>query len=149
MIAATRRSFARALLLALCLGSLAPAAALAAAAPSSTGSNSGSGAFEPGLPQSSATVPTQTATTPPVVVSTSSSSSATFTGTDALLVALGAIAILAGIAYFIWSDSRHHVRRAAAAGTTPAGTGRGSKAAPKSRKLTPAERRRRKRGRAR
>jgi hypothetical protein len=59
--------------------------------------------------------------------------------------------VLTGIAFFIWRDAR---RRAPVRGTAdatagmPGGPSRGSKAPPKPRKLSPAERRRRKRGRA-
>jgi len=156
MIFVTRRSALLALFLAICLG-LAPAAALAAGAPSSAASNAASNVTTNplgALPSPPVTVPTQTATTAPAVVTTSSSAGGAFSGTDALLVAIGAIVVIGGIAYFIWSDSRHHVRLlrragAAAAGPATNGPGRGSKAPHKSRKLTPAERRRRKRGRAR
>ncbi len=141
-----RRS-ALALILGVCVVLLAPATTLAAGSPSSAAQ----GAFGVGLPQSSAPTPTQTQTIAPVVT-TSSSAGGSISGTDALLVGVGAIVVLGAIAYFIWSDSRHHVRllrRAAPAGTATGNPGRGSKAPPKSRKLTPAERRRRKRGRAR
>ena len=141
-----RRS-ALAVILGVCLALLLPAVALAAGSSSSAAQ----GAFGVGLPQSSAPTPTQTQPVAPVVT-TSSSAGGSINSTDALLVALGAIVVLGAIAYFIWSDSRHHVRalhRAAAANGTTGGPGRGSKAAPKSRKLKPAERRRRKRGRAR
>jgi len=182
MIAVTRRS-ALVLLVGLCLALLLPAGALAApysggaapssgaapsggAAPAPSGSPSGSssggvspssaaqGAFGVGLPQNSppTPAPTQTQAVTPVAT-TAGSAGGSVSGTEALLVALGAIVVLGVIAYFIWSDSRHHVRllrRAApASGPPTGGPGRGSKAPPKSRKLTPAERRRRKRGRAR
>ena len=145
-----RRS-ALALILGVCLALLPPAAAFAAGSASGSASSAAQGAFGIGLPQSSAPTPTQTQTIAPVVT-TSSSAGGSLSGTDALLVAAGAIVVLGAIAYFIWSDSRHHVRllrRAAPAGTATGNPGRGSKAPPKSRKLTPAERRRRKRGRAR
>ena len=138
-----------ALILAICLASLLPAAAFAAAAGSP--SSAAQSAFGFGLPQSSAPTQTQAQTITPVVT-TSSSAGGSISSPDALLVALGAVVVLAAIAYFIWSDARHHVgllRRAAPAGTATGAPGRGSKAAPKSRKLKPAERRRRKRGRAR
>lgn len=141
------RRLALVLTLGICAASLSPATALAANAPSSAAGNP----FGVGLPQSSAQTPTQTLTTAPVV--TTSSAAGSFSGTDALFVALGAAAILGGIAYFIWNDSRRHVRLlrrdGATAAGTPTGASRGSKAPTKSRKLKPAERRRRKRGRAR
>jgi hypothetical protein len=65
-----------------------------------------------------------------------------------LAIVLGAVIVLGGIAYYIWRDAR----RRAPARTADAlgGTGRraGSKPPPKPRKLSPAERKRRKRGRA-
>jgi hypothetical protein len=61
-------------------------------------------------------------------------------------IAVGAIVILAGISFFIWRDAR---RRAPVKQGVVAATAGGSKPRPKSRKLSPAERRRRKRGRAR
>jgi hypothetical protein len=141
---------------------LSPAAALAApysggAAPTGASSPGGvspssaaQGAFGVGLPQSSAPTPTQTQPVAPVVT-TSSSSGGSLSGTDTLLIAVGAILVLGAIAYFIWSDSRHQVRllrRAVPASAADGSPGRGSKARAKSRKLKPAERRRRKRGRA-
>jgi hypothetical protein len=60
------------------------------------------------------------------------------------------VIVLGGIAFFIWRDARRRapVRTADAYGD---GTGRraGSKAPPKQRKLSAAERKRRKRGKAR
>ena len=60
--------------------------------------------------------------------------------------------VIGGISYFIWFDARKHAPkrgRLAAAGVGAAGRRAGSKPPPKPRKLSPAERRRRKRGRAR
>jgi hypothetical protein len=61
---------------------------------------------------------------------------------------VGAIVVLGGIAFFIWRDARRRAPvKAGAVGTD--GRGRtGSKPPPKPRKLSPAERKRRKRGRA-
>jgi len=115
-------------------------------------SSAAQGAFGVGLPQSSAPTPTQTQASVPLVTTSANNAGGSLSSTDALLVAVGAIVVLAVIAYFIWSDSRHRVRalrHAATAGGSNGGPNRGSKAPPKSRKLTPAERRRRKRGRAR
>ena len=62
---------------------------------------------------------------------------------------IGAVVVLGGIAFFIWRDARRRApaRPAEALG----GTGRraGSKPPPKPRKLSAAERKRRKRGKAR
>ena len=119
--------------------------------------------LSPGLPQSQTPTPTAPATTTPAAPSpsapvvtnpsTSSSSGGGFTGTDAVVIALGAMAVLGGISFFIWRDARRRapLRHRTAAATAGAG-GRsrsGSKPTPKQRKLSPAERRRRKRGRAR
>lgn len=109
--------------------------------------------FSPGVPQAPITVPTQTA--PPVATAPAtgtSTSGSGLSGGSAVAIAIGALIVLGGISYFIWRDSRRHVRMrpsgADAAGTVTGGS-RGSKAPPKPRKLSPAERRRRKRGRAR
>ncbi len=94
-----------------------------------------------------------TSTTTPTVVNTSTGSSAgarSFSGTSALIIVIGAVVILGGISYFIWHDARRRAPVRETAGV-PGAEGRskpGSKPAPKPRKLSPAERRRRKRGRA-
>jgi predicted lipid-binding transport protein (Tim44 family) len=116
-----------------------------------------SNALTPGLPQPQATIPTNTAptTTAPVVPLTSTTpggSSSGLSGGSAIAIAIGAVIVLGGIAYFIWWDARKRAPRRgrlAAAGVGAAGRRAGSKPAPKPRKLSPAERRRRKRGRAR
>jgi hypothetical protein len=65
-------------------------------------------------------------------------------------IAVGALVLLGGISFFIWYDARRRapVRHRAAA-TAGEGGRPGSKTRTKPRKLSPAERRRRKRGRAR
>lgn len=123
---------------------LLPAGALAADLPQNP--------LSPALPlvQSTPTVTQPVATAP--ASTTSSSSGGSFSGTDAIFVAAGAIIILGGISLFIWRDARRRApqRSRAAAATAGAGGARtGSKPRPKSRKPSPAERRRRKRGRAR
>lgn len=136
-----------------CVGLGVPSLAQAQGSPGATNP------LSPGLPQSQTPTPTTPATTPaqpsaPVVTNPGSSSSGGgFTGTDAVVVALGAIFVLGGISFFIWRDARRRapLRHRAATATAAAG-GRsrsGSKAPAKPRKLSPAERRRRKRGRAR
>jgi len=101
--------------------------------------------FSPGLPATP--VGTATATTPTV---TSASSSAGGGVSGSIAIAVGAIVVLIGVALFIWTDARRHAPVKPGAGGAGALGGRsGSKAPPKSRKLSPAERRRRKRGRAR
>jgi hypothetical protein len=103
--------------------------------------------LSPGLPAQPQTTPTATAPTLPNV--TTSTSPNGLGGSNAVVIALGAIAVLAGISFFIWRDARRRapVRRAAAA--TAGGERQSAKQRGKPRKLSPAERRRRKRGRAR
>jgi hypothetical protein len=58
--------------------------------------------------------------------------------------------VLGGISFYIWRDARRRAPGGAhARGALHEGGGAGSKARPKPRKLSPAERKRRKRGRAR
>jgi hypothetical protein len=139
------------------LGALAlPDIALAQGG-SLTPGGGGGNALTPGLPQPQATIPTTTTPAPaaPVVPQTSTTpngSSSGLTGTAAVAIAIGAVIVLGGISYFIWWDARKRAPkrgRLAAAGVGAAGRRAGSKAPPKPRKLSPAERRRRKRGRAR
>jgi hypothetical protein len=100
-------------------------------------------------------VPTTTTSATSAVVATSSTAtsggSSLSTG-SALAIAVGAFAVLGGISFFIWRDARRRAPvRSRSAEPGAAGNGRraGSKPPPKPRKLSPAERRRRKRGRAR
>lgn len=122
----------------LALGALAPAVAAAQSGPSP---------LSPALPA----VSTPTPTTPSVAgVTTTPAGGSGFTSTDAIAIAAGAAALLVGISFFIWRDAR---RRAPTRGhnvTTAGTTARAAtKRPPKPRKPSPAERRRRKRGRAR
>jgi hypothetical protein len=106
--------------------------------------------LSPGLP--AAPVQTQTATTPQLSIpSTSSSTDNGLSGSGAIAIALGAVVVLGGISLFIWRDARRRapVRHRSAVATADAGGRAGSKTRAKPRKLSPAERRRRKRGRAR
>jgi hypothetical protein len=119
----------------------------------------GGNALTPGLPQSQAPTPTTAAppssANPPITMnptSNSGGSSSGLTGTAAVAIAIGAVVVLGGISYFIWWDARKRAPKRGHLATASAGLpGRraGSKAPPKPRKLSPAERRRRKRGRAR
>jgi hypothetical protein len=127
-------------------------AVLAALAGPSTALAQPGNPFSPGIPQSPAQVPTTTAPTIVTTPSTSSSGGG-LSGGSAIAIAIGAVVVLTGISFFIWRDARRRapVRRRAAAATAGAG-GRGKPGAKqrgKPRKLSPAERRRRKRGRAR
>ena len=137
------------------LGLAVPAVAQAAgttAAPSPSAVNNATSPFSFGVPNSAATA---TATTPaPTVLTSVSSSSGTgnFSGLDALLIAAGVALVIAGIAVYVWRDARsaaRHLHRAGLAGSGPVtGTRPGSKSAPRPRKLSAQEKRRRKRGRA-
>lgn len=109
--------------------------------------------FTPGAPPNplsplTPTAPPVTTAPAPPVAPTTSTSGGGLTGTDAVLIAVGALVVLGGISLFIWYDARRRApvrQRAAAAAGGPGG----SRPRPKGRKLSPAERRRRKRGRAR
>ena len=111
--------------------------------------------LSPGLPAPQATTPATASTPAPVVVPTgtqATAGSSSFSGTDAILVVVGALVVLAGISFFIWRDARHRAPDKHRPATALAGDGRskpGSKRQQKPRKLSAAERKRRKRGRAR
>jgi hypothetical protein len=131
------------------------AIALVAGAPRSALAQTPTNPLAPGLPQATHAAPTAPApTTPSTSVTTSAGTSSSAGGglssTDAAAIAVGAFIVLGGISFFIWRDARRRapVRQTAMAGVD--GRSRtGSKARSKPRKLSPAERRRRKRGRAR
>jgi hypothetical protein len=108
--------------------------------------------LSPGIPVSPAP---STSTAAPTIVQTASSNSAgssSLSSNSVLFIAIGAVVLLVAISYFIWRDAR---RRAPVKGRGLTGElgleGRraGSKAPRKPRKLSAAEKRRRKRGRAR
>jgi len=106
--------------------------------------------LSPGIPASPAP-PTTSA--PPTIVSpssTTSSGSSSISSNSVLIIAVGAVVVLAGISFFIWRDARRRAPVKAGGGDLGLdGRRAGSKAPPKSRKLSQAEKRRRKRGRAR
>ena len=104
--------------------------------------------FSPGVPVTP--LSTTSSTTTAAVTSTSTTGSGGLSGTDAILIAVGALVVLIGVSFFIWRDARRHAP--VKQGTDPVsldGGRRATKATPKPRKLSPAERKRRKRGRAR
>jgi hypothetical protein len=112
----------------------------------------GANPVSPGLPTPAQ--PTTTTATPTIAngatTTTSTSTDSGLSGSNALAIAIGALVVLGGISFFIWRDARRRAparhRAAAAAGAE----GRsGTKRPVKARKLSPAERKRRKRGRAR
>jgi hypothetical protein len=109
--------------------------------------------LSPGFPQPSVSVPTTTSApvVPTVQTTTTAGSGSGFSGGSVVIVAIGAIVVLGGISFFIWRDARRRAptkSRALPAGIEE-GRRSGSKARAKPRKLSPAERRRRKRGKAR
>ena len=129
---------------------LAGVTALALSIPSAAaaqGTNT-SNPFAPGLPSSPA--PTPTSPTPTIVPTTTSTSGGNLSSGSVVAIAIGALVLLGGISFFIWRDARRRapVRHRMATATAGDGGRPGSKRA-KPRKLSPAERRRRKRGRAR
>ncbi len=95
-----------------------------------------------------------TTTTPVTTVATGTSSSSGGLSTlDELLIGIVAALLFVAIGYFVQRDARSHLARSRHADRDPALYGQrahpGSKAPRKPRKPKPAERRRRKRGRAR
>lgn len=142
---------ARGVLVAMAVALALPSFSLAAGSVNPLSSLSGSSPLTPGLPQSQATTPTTT-TSPVIVNPTTTSGDSSFSGSSAVVIAIGALVLIAGISFFIWRDARRRApvrHRAAAATAGPGGRGTGSKQKTKPRKLSPAERKRRKRGRAR
>jgi hypothetical protein len=111
----------------------------------------GSNPLTPGFPQPSVSIPTTTTTAAPTIsTATSAGSGSGFSGSSAIVIAIGALIVLGGISFYIWRDARRRApARAHAGGPIDEGRRAGSKARPKPRKLSPAERKRRKRGRAR
>lgn len=107
--------------------------------------------LSPGLPQQTPTVATSSTPTVAVPTTTSTPGSSGLSQSNALAIGIGALVVISAIGLFIWRDARKRapVRHRAAAATAGAGGRAGSKQRTKPRKLSPAERRRRKRGRAR
>jgi hypothetical protein len=118
-----------------------PGGALAAGSPGAVNP------FAPGIPASP--VPTPTAPTP-TAINPTTSTNGTLSGGSVLAIAIGAIVLLGGISFFIWRDARRRAPVRHAAHATAGADGRSSSKRPvKPRKLSAAEKRRRKRGRAR
>jgi hypothetical protein len=92
-------------------------------------------------------------TTNNVAPATTTSSSGGLSGADAVIIGIVGVSVLFGIAFFVWRDARGHAARIGHGAGSESMFGKrahaGSKAPPKARKLTTAERKRRKRGRAR
>jgi hypothetical protein len=127
---------------------LAAALVAALALPGAALAQGPSNPLTPGLPQPTVSVPT---TSTPLVAPTTSSSTSSggLSSSSAIAIALGAIIVLSGISLFIWRDARRRAPVRHAHATDGGGSRAGSKRPVKPRKLSPAERRRRKRGRAR
>jgi hypothetical protein len=148
--ALSRRTGAVLVALLVAASALPGVAAAAATSPAGSlpiGSNGSTNPFTPGVPTPT---PSTTTSVPTVSTTTTSSTDSGLSGSSAIAIALGAVVILGGISVFIRYDARKRapVRRAAAA-TADGRSRAGSKAPPKPRKLSAAERKRRKRGRAR
>jgi hypothetical protein len=104
----------------------------------------------PGIPASPAPTPTAPTPTPTIINPTTTSTNGSLSGGGVLAIAIGAIVLLGGISFFIWRDARRRAPVRHAAHATAGADGRsGSKRPVKPRKLSAAEKRRRKRGRAR
>ena len=136
-----------ALMLLLSAALVLPAGALAAS-PGNPQLPSIASPFSPGIPPSQAQQPTTTTAAP--VITTTTPSGGALSGSSAVAIGVGALVVLAAISLFIWRDARRRapVRQRAAALAAGDGGRTGSKPRAKPRKLSPAERRRRKRGRA-
>jgi hypothetical protein len=134
----------------------APTATAAASPTATAASGSGGAAALPGSTNPlSGGVPLSSATTPPAATqtvansSTNGNGSSSLSSASALVIVIGAAVVLGGIAFFIWRDARRRAPVRADAALAGEGRRAGSKAPPKSRKLSTSERKRRKRGRAR
>jgi hypothetical protein len=84
-----------------------------------------------------------------VTTSGTSTSGSGLTGTDGILIGIGAMLVLGGISFFIWRDARKRAPVRHRPATATAGGSGSARQRQKSRKLSSAERKRRKRGRAR
>jgi hypothetical protein len=148
---APARAGARLAALGLCVGlapAILPAPAVAATSATTAAAPSITGPLSPGVP--AAPVTPTTSSTPTILAnsSTAASGSSSLSSSDAIAIVAGAVVILTGIALFIWRDARRRAPVSPAGATADAARLPGSRRV-KPRKLSAAERRRRKRGRAR
>jgi hypothetical protein len=121
------------------------AAGASASTPASSGVSTPS--FGLGSAQNNQTTSVVTTTTP--ATTTTSTTGTGLSGGDGLLIGVIVLALLIGIAVFVMRDARSHTVNDPDVSDDPfASKRKGSKAPPKSRKLKPAERKRRKRSRA-
>jgi hypothetical protein len=138
----------RLLALTLLISSLACGCAAGLAAPAALAAGGASTALSFSLTSGGASSTPQTTTVAPVT--TTSSSSGGLSSLDAAIIAVVAALLLGGVAFWIWYDARGHAARAGHEESMFSQRAHaGSKTPHKPRKLTPAERKRRKRGRAR
>ncbi len=152
-----RRLLALSLLISsLACGCVAGLAAPAALAAGSTTASTTPAVAPPSLNLNNATQNAAGVSTPAVETipaTTTTSSSSGLSGLDALIIAIVAVLVLGGIAFWVWYDSRRTAARVGHGAheepTYGARAHSGSKTPYKQRKLKPAERKRRKRGRAR
>ena len=130
---------------------LTVAAAAALLAPArALGQGSTANPFTPGLPGATPTVTAPSTPNLAVPTTTTTAGGGGLSGGAAVAIGIGALVVLGGISLFIWRDARRRApvrQRALDADGVPGRAG--SKARTKPRRLSPAERRRRKRGRAR
>lgn len=126
---------------------VAPASSTTAAAATATSTSSGVSPPAFGLGNAQNDNPTTPLTSTPVT--TTSSTSGGLSPGDGIVIAVIVVGLLIGIGVFVMRDARSHTINDPDASDDPfASKRKGSKAPPKSRKLKPAERKRRKRSRA-
>lgn len=132
------------------LAALAVAGPLVLALPSSAGAQT-TNPLSGGFPQPSVSIPTSTTATPTIQTTATAGSGSGFKGSSAIIIAIGAIVVLGGISFYIWRDARRRAPKGHRLNAPIDAEGKraGSKARQKPRKLSAAEKRRRKRGRAR
>ncbi len=135
---------------------LAAGSATTAATAAATSSSTSNPTSNFGLGNAEANATSQSNTTAANDTSsvTSTSSSGGLSGFDAVLIGAIVVLVLLGISFWVWYDARSNVAQLRHGGGTASDpmfsrSHPGSKAAAKPRKPKPAERKRRKRGRAR
>jgi hypothetical protein len=133
-----------------CAAGLAAPAAFAAG--STTPLTGATGVTQPSFGLGSGGATTTPAVTTATPVTTTASSSGSLSTLDGVIIGVVVALLLGGVAFWIWYDARGHVARVGRGGDEALFGQRahaGSKAPRKARKHKPAERKRRKRGRAR
>ncbi|MDE3133540.1 MAG: hypothetical protein KGL15_05700 [Acidobacteriota bacterium] len=141
----------RLLTLSLLISSIACCCAAGLAAPAALAAGSGA-TTQPNFSLTNGGAAPTPQTTTASAATTASSSSSGLSGADAAIIAVVGVLVLGGLAFWIWYDARGHAARVGHGhddGLFGQRAHAGSKAPRKPRKLTLAERKRRKRGRAR